>query len=629
MKTFRPKEKRMKRLALIISSFIFAILALAVIWLLLPVSKKTLSESAVVIENKYSYFLEIPSGERRYFSELYDVEGMASLSKSPRNSMLSLLCSGYFASPWGKIVTESSVITPRYSSQTLKNKSKEAIDKAIAYWKKKQTTTAHQKDELKYFIKHHDTTDDGYEEIKDIYSSCIADSANESETLIFLRKAKNAINKLRWGYILKPRIYKDGEYYACADSFVTKGAYALFYLKEKTLPKGCNFILNPLFSTKDLVCSDGIAVINNKDYVYRGEVKGGKPHGLGQIKYADATLYQGQWKNGLKHGKGTFISPLHAMFQGHFSHNKFEGGNIYYKNGDTYSGTVRSDTLRDGTGNMHYANGAYYNGSWEDGAREGFGIYIGDEGVVKGGYWKKGRFKGEKLLYTSKRIYGIDISRYQHRGRRGRYVPINWRKLRITSLGTLSKKRIAEKTVSYPISFIYIKSTESTDIKNKYYAADARDARKEGYRIGAYHFFRGTPAAKQASWFFKNTSYSKGDLPPMLDLEPSDSYIKKHWGTSKAMFAQVLSFLRLVEQHWGVKPLLYISQLFIDNHMPYAPEELKQYDLWVARYGEYKPYSHMIYWQLSPDGKVRGIRGDVDINIFNGSEARFQEYIAR
>ncbi len=59
---------------------------------------------------------------------------------------------------------------------------------------------------------------------------------------------------------------------------------------------------------------------------------------------------------------------------------------------------------------------------------------------------------------------------------------------------------------------------------------------------------------------------------------------------------------------------------FVNRYMPFAPEELKKkYPVWVARYGEYKPYVHLLYWQLSPDGRVRGIRGDVDIDVFNGS----------
>ena len=129
------------------------------------------------------------------------------------------------------------------------------------------------------------------------------------------------------------------------------------------------------------------------------------------------------------------------------------------------------------------------------------------------------------------------------------------------------------------------------------------------------------------AWFFKNTIYKKGDLPPVLDLEPTDSYIKDRWGNDEIMFEQVLKWLKTVEAKYGVKPLLYVNQMFIRNHLSKASEEIQSYDLWVARYGEFKPYSHMIYWQISPDGKVSGIQSDVDINVFNGSKERFEEYL--
>ena len=71
----------------------------------------------------------------------------------------------------------------------------------------------------------------------------------------------------------------------------------------------------------------------------------------------------------------------------------------------------------------------------------------------------------------------------------------------------------------------------------------------------------------------------------------------------------------------------YVSQDFVNRHLLFAPEELRAYPVWVARYGEYKPYVHLLYWQLSPDGTVEGIRGHVDIDVFNGTEEQFRHYL--
>lgn len=57
-------------------------------------------------------------------------------------------------------------------------------------------------------------------------------------------------------------------------------------------------------------------------------------------------------------------------------------------------------------------------------------------------------------------------------------------------------------------------------------------------------------------------------------------------------------------------------------------KEIKQrYQVWIARYGEYKPDVHLVFWQLSPEGRVAGIHGPVDINVFNGYGLQYQEFL--
>ena len=85
-----------------------------------------------------------------------------------------------------------------------------------------------------------------------------------------------------------------------------------------------------------------------------------------------------------------------------------------------------------------------------------------------------------------------------------------------------------------------------------------------------------------------------------------------------------------VEHVMKVRPILYISQTFINKYLndSYADGKYLRdnYQVWIARYGEYKPDVHLAIWQLSPDGRVRGIRGEVDINVFNGYDDLFKEF---
>lgn len=291
----------------------------------------------------------------------------------------------------------------------------------------------------------------------------------------------------------------------------------------------------------------------------------------------------------------------------------------------TYKGTMDSVRLSHGYGTLVTRDGGYYEGEWQHGKRNGWGLALTPGKRLCIGEWKDDRFLGERIIYTGERIYGIDISRFQHEKGRKRFK-IDWGNLAITSLGRLSKKEIKGDT-NYPISFIYIKSTEGTSIRNRYYVADYRAARRHGYKVGAYHFFSTrTSGAAQARYFLKHSLYSKGDFPPVLDLEPSRSQIIKMGGTKK-MLKEVRQWLKMVEKARGVRPILYINQLFVKKYMSAAPDLIRDYNVWIARYGEYKPELNLVFWQLSPDGRVRGIRTEVDINVFNGFQDEWERFI--
>ena len=308
-------------------------------------------------------------------------------------------------------------------------------------------------------------------------------------------------------------------------------------------------------------------------------------------------------------------------------------------------GTYENDTLRtglridpqgnywgdfaDGKPNGHGAyrstDGAYYEGAWKDGLRHGFGFSVAPGSHVRMGEWKDDRYLGERMHYTSERIYGIDISRYQHEKGRKKFT-INWKNLRITHLGSLSQKRISG-TVDYPVDFCFIKSTEGVSVRNAYYAKDYLAARKAGISVGAYHFFstKRTGTA-QARYFISNTLFRSGDLPPVLDLEPSTGQIQQ-MGGPEVLFRQVRAWLQAVERRTGVKPILYVNQTFVNKYLSEAPDLKHDYQVWIARYGEYKPDVKLAFWQLSPDGRVSGIRGEVDINVFNGYRTQFDDFL--
>lgn len=366
------------------------------------------------------------------------------------------------------------------------------------------------------------------------------------------------------------------------------------------------------------------ATIVSGDTIYRGDTLNGKYHGFGVMEIKGRTVYSGEWKKGIKHGYGTVTDSTGRTISGLWNGGKMVSGSRTDSYG-TYTGEFDSSLRASGHGIMEGPDGSYYNGNWLADMRNGFGTGTDKTGRIKAGEWTKDAYKGERLTYTTERIYGIDISRHQHEKGRKKYR-IDWSAMRITHLGSLSKKKISGR-VDYPVSFVYIKSTEGTTVRNKYYASDRTQARRHGIHCGSYHFLSlKSSAVKQARHFLRNSRFGSGDLPPMLDVEPTASQIRKAGGT-EVMFKMIRTWMKTVRQATGKRPILYVSQQFVNKYLPLAPDIKSDCLIWIARYGEYKPDVKLIFWQLSPDGRVKGIHGDVDINVFNGYKDKFNQFI--
>lgn len=332
----------------------------------------------------------------------------------------------------------------------------------------------------------------------------------------------------------------------------------------------------------------------------------------------------GRWIKTQKSGHGTMADSCGRLISGTWDSDTLTTGWRSAPEG-VYHGALDRTFRASGHGRLRHADGAYYEGRWAGDKRDGFGFAV-DDRRMRAGEWSGDTYRGERLNHTSERIYGIDISRYQH-GRGRRYYPIHWSRLRITSLGNISKKNVNGQ-VDYPVSFLYIKSTEGTSIHNRHYHADYQQARRHGIPCGAYHFFSTrTDAAAQARHFIRHSQFNRGDLPPALDVEPTDRQIASIGGADE-LFRRIRTWMAIVRRHCGASPVLYVNQRFVNKYLNRAPDIKRDHNIWIARYGEYKPDIRLAYWQLSPDGRVSGIHGEVDINVFNGYSEQFGRFLS-
>jgi lysozyme len=104
-----------------------------------------------------------------------------------------------------------------------------------------------------------------------------------------------------------------------------------------------------------------------------------------------------------------------------------------------------------------------------------------------------------------------------------------------------------------------------------------------------------------------------GDLPPVLYVET----IGKN--SPEKLRGNVLAWLRRVESHYGVKPIIYASYKFKERYL--NDSVFNSYPYWIAHYyvDSVRYEGKWQFWQHSDIGIVSGIDNDVDLNVFNGS----------
>lgn len=500
-----------------------------------------------------------------------------------------------------------------------------------------------QQQRLRYYFRTHGVQDEGYEAVfrYALKMRSAADSINHQDSLMRLAISRDDAkmtlqNDYSVIYKAQGRIYKE----AVSPIGNTEGrGYMRFRTRSRVKPVGVAALsLWPWVSqieeqfftgrygevgfraSRQRQITRTLAISRDTTNAFlRGSYTG-----FGVEYSADSLAYAGNYVGSKRQGRGRIIDHRGWAVSGLFSADTLVYGTKTIRN-SIYQGEMNVQATPSGHGYIVDGEQNYYEGNWRDGLPDGFGFAIGPDRVLRVGEWEGGSWRGERLTYTSERIYGIDISRFQHEVGKKKY-PIDWAHMRITNLGSISRKRVSGK-IDYPVSFIYIKATEGTTVVNSYYADDYRQAHRASLHVGSYHFFSTTSAAdKQARWFLKNSKVGKGDFPPVLDVEPLPSQIRK-MGGEKALFAAVRQWLSIVERSTGMRPILYVSQSFVNNYLPSAPDLKQRYQVWIARYGEYKPDVRMAFWQLSPDGAVSGIHGDVDINVFNGYRTEFNAFI--
>ena len=99
---------------------------------------------------------------------------------------------------------------------------------------------------------------------------------------------------------------------------------------------------------------------------YRGDVKNGKPNGMGIMSYPSGKRFLGEWKNGKRDGHGTIILPDGIKYVGEYKDGKMWNVTKYNLEGK-YLGEFKQGYVWNG---IVYDINGNFKGKWVNGVKQ-------------------------------------------------------------------------------------------------------------------------------------------------------------------------------------------------------------------------------------------------------------------
>lgn len=195
-------------------------------------------------------------------------------------------------------------------------------------------------------------------------------------------------------------------------------------------------------------------------------------------------------------------------------------------------------------------------------------------------------------VFHPKRVTGMDVSHHQGK--------IDWKKVK----------------QSFPdCAFVYIKCTEGKSYVDPMHKKNASGAKKAGFPIGGYHYFRMTATPQEQFKNFKKAlDHIDPDLIPVVDVETFDGK------SAQSVRKNLKIFLDLLEKEYGVKPMIYSTQ---GHYNEICGPAFNDYELYIGKYngGKHPPVINgkgtYTIWQYTESAKIDGISKKVDLCWFH------------
>ncbi|MEM6326604.1 MAG: GH25 family lysozyme [Bacteroidota bacterium] len=241
--------------------------------------------------------------------------------------------------------------------------------------------------------------------------------------------------------------------------------------------------------------------------------------------------------------------------------------------------------------------------SWSRLGLVGLLAMVSGLGVVV--YWliDTGRWTPANPSPAAYPVRGIDVSRHQ---------------------GTIAWPDVA----GADIDFVYMKATEGGDWTDPEFNRNWREAGAAGLARGAYHFFTFCRPWEDQIAHAMAVLPDDHELPWAVDVEYGGNC--QNYESVEAIRRSLDGLMAAAVDSLGYVPLLYAVH---DGYPDFVKGRYPEATLWLQNIlGE--PSTGVsgrdwTVWQYSVRGRLPGIEGPVDLNVFNGDDVAFEAFRLR
>ncbi len=168
------------------------------------------------------------------------------------------------------------------------------------------------------------------------------------------------------------------------------------------------------------------------------------------------------------------------------------------------------------------------------------------------------------------------------------------------------------------VEFVFIRVGSTRGINGEYFVDKKFKRNIEGFNkvgipVGIYFYSYANSkesAIKDANWVIEQIKDYKVELPVVYDWE-SWSFYNEFNQSFYSLTKSAQAYLDTISNA-GYQGMLYSSKNYLEKVWYNTG-----YDVWLAHYTDQTSYKgDYSYWQLCSNGKVDGISGNVDINIY-------------